>query len=68
VRANTSLLERSTLRQNVSDILFIPAAGGLEYKGVGKQFTTTPLKRGHNTKDIYFDKEFNRIFEAYINL
>ncbi|KAJ3204143.1 hypothetical protein HDU82_006054 [Entophlyctis luteolus] len=30
----------------------------------GKQFQTTPSKNGHDTRDVYFDKQFIRLFEA----
>ncbi|ORY47758.1 hypothetical protein BCR33DRAFT_714823 [Rhizoclosmatium globosum] len=29
----------------------------------GKQFQTSPNKRGHDTRDVYFDKQFIRLFE-----
>ncbi|KAJ3041517.1 hypothetical protein HDV00_009313 [Rhizophlyctis rosea] len=29
----------------------------------GKQFITGPPKRGHDTKDVYFEKDFGRLFE-----
>ncbi|TPX58729.1 hypothetical protein PhCBS80983_g02934 [Powellomyces hirtus] len=29
----------------------------------GKQFITNPPKRGHDTRDIFFNKEFVRVFE-----
>ncbi|KAJ3168555.1 hypothetical protein HDU88_001445 [Geranomyces variabilis] len=29
----------------------------------GKQFITNPPKRGHDSRDIYFNKEFVRVFE-----
>ncbi|KAI9347004.1 hypothetical protein BDR26DRAFT_907845 [Obelidium mucronatum] len=30
----------------------------------GKQFQTSPNKRGHDTRDVYFDKQFIRLFEV----
>jgi hypothetical protein len=30
----------------------------------GKQFTTTPNKKGHYTKDVYFGKDESRLFEV----
>lgn len=36
----------------------------LEYRTKGKQFLTAPVKKGHDTKDVYFDKEFVRVFEV----
>jgi hypothetical protein len=30
----------------------------------GKQFLTTPTKKGHTNKDSFFEKEFSRIFEV----
>ncbi|KAI9341796.1 hypothetical protein DFJ73DRAFT_843367 [Zopfochytrium polystomum] len=40
-----------------------PAEGILAARGKGKQFLTSPPKRGHDTRDVYFDKEFIRLFE-----
>ncbi|KAJ3330344.1 hypothetical protein HDU76_005890 [Blyttiomyces sp. JEL0837] len=37
--------------------------GILVGRGKGKQFQTSPPKRGHDTRDVYFDKEFIRLFE-----
>ncbi|KAI9104851.1 hypothetical protein DFS34DRAFT_575660 [Phlyctochytrium arcticum] len=35
----------------------------LGYRTKGKQFITNPPKRGHETRDAFFDKEFIRLFE-----
>jgi len=40
----------------------VSKVGIIEYKGQGKQFQTSPPKKGH-AKDAYFEKEFARIFE-----
>ncbi|KAJ3238379.1 hypothetical protein HDU78_003561 [Chytriomyces hyalinus] len=37
--------------------------GTLVSRGKGKQFQTSPNKRGHDTRDVYFDKQFIRLFE-----
>ncbi|KAI8608655.1 hypothetical protein BC830DRAFT_934913 [Chytriomyces sp. MP71] len=37
--------------------------GGLLTRGKDKQFQTSPSKRGHDTRDVYFDKSFIRLFE-----
>jgi hypothetical protein len=45
---------------------FVPCTcidGILVNRAKGKQFQTTPPKKGHDTKDGYFDKEFIRLFE-----
>ncbi|KAI8929528.1 hypothetical protein BC831DRAFT_544500 [Entophlyctis helioformis] len=39
------------------------AATALDYRTKGKQFLTAPPKKGHDTKDSYFDKEYIRLFE-----
>jgi hypothetical protein len=36
----------------------------LDYRANGKQFLTAPPKKGHDTKDSYFDKHFIRLFEV----
>ncbi|KAI8855174.1 DNA polymerase family A-domain-containing protein [Chytridium lagenaria] len=38
--------------------------GFLANRAKGKQFLTTPPRRGHDTRDVYFDKDFIRLFEA----
>ncbi|KAJ3103933.1 hypothetical protein HDU97_009745 [Phlyctochytrium planicorne] len=38
--------------------------GFLANRVKGKQFLTTPPKKGHNTRDAYFDKDFIRLFEV----
>ncbi|KAJ3190663.1 hypothetical protein HK101_008503 [Irineochytrium annulatum] len=38
-------------------------SGFLINRAKGKQFLTNPPKRGHDTKDVYFDKEYIRLFE-----
>ncbi|KAJ3049285.1 hypothetical protein HK097_009710, partial [Rhizophlyctis rosea] len=45
-------------------------ASALAERTKGKQFLTAPSKRGHNTKDVYFEKDFGRLFEneAYTDL
>ncbi|TPX62500.1 hypothetical protein SpCBS45565_g06999 [Spizellomyces sp. 'palustris'] len=42
----------------------------LSYRTKGKQFITNPPKKGHDTRDVFFDKEFIRVFEnePYIDL
>lgn len=35
----------------------------LDYRANGKQFLTAPPKRGHDTKDAYFDRQYTRLFE-----
>ncbi|KAI8899070.1 hypothetical protein BC833DRAFT_396313 [Globomyces pollinis-pini] len=35
----------------------------LDYRANGKQFLTAPPKRGHDSKDAYFDQHFIRLFE-----
>lgn len=35
-----------------------------EQKGLGRQLLTSPGKRGHFTKDVYFEKQFARVFEV----
>ncbi|KAJ3220280.1 DNA-directed DNA polymerase gamma mip1 [Dinochytrium kinnereticum] len=37
--------------------------GFLANRAKGKQFLTTPPKKGHNTRDAFFDKDFIRLFE-----
>lgn len=37
--------------------------GILSARGKGRQFLTSPPKKGHDTRDSYFDKEFIRLFE-----
>ncbi|KAJ1541262.1 hypothetical protein HK405_010737, partial [Cladochytrium tenue] len=46
------------------------AGGMLPGRGKGKQFLTAPPKRGHDTREAYFDREFGRLFEneAYTDL
>lgn len=36
----------------------------LSYRRIGKQFINNPAKRGHDTRDAYFNKEYNRVFES----
>ena len=45
-------------------MLKILLGSSLENRVKGKQFLTAPPKRGQNTKDAYFDKEFIRLFEV----
>lgn len=42
----------------------------LTYRNKGKQFVTNPPKKGHETKDVFFEKEYMRAFEseAYTDL
>ncbi|KAI9208907.1 uncharacterized protein BJ171DRAFT_595350 [Polychytrium aggregatum] len=35
----------------------------LTYRSKGKQFLTSPPKDGHDSKEVYFEKEYSRIFE-----
>jgi Domain of unknown function (DUF4586) len=39
-------------------------SSALDYRSKGKQFLTAPVKKGHDSKDAYFDKEFVRVFEV----
>ncbi|KAJ3358437.1 hypothetical protein HDU91_005227 [Kappamyces sp. JEL0680] len=42
----------------------------LDYRANGKQFLTAPLRKGHDTKDGYFEKNYTRLFEnePYVDL
>jgi hypothetical protein len=35
----------------------------LDYRANGKQFLTAPPRRGHDTRDVYFDHSYVRLFE-----
>lgn len=38
-------------------------ASALDGRAKGKQFLTSPAKKGHDSKDAYFQKDFGRVFE-----